>query len=194
MATLVDMTGPGSGVSMGAPFASGTGRPARTTGDRGDRPGRAAADSSVEQLGAQSRIKYTTPQGWQKQLDASGMSVATFQVGDGAKQAKITVVPLPGPAGGLAANINRWRGQLGLGPASEDDIRKELQEVEIAGAGAPYVDLTGPESPAGERQRILGVAVEHGAQTWFLKMVGPSDVVGMHKTEFEVFARSMRFQ
>ena len=59
------------------------------------------------------------------------MSVATWQVGDGTASAKITVTPLGGAAGGVPANVNRWRRQVGLGQAAEGDVNSMVEPLEV---------------------------------------------------------------
>ncbi len=135
---------------------------------------------------------FATPPGW-TELPAGGMVVAALAVVEGDRQAKVTVVPLDGAAGGFAANVNRWRGQVGLEPATEDGIRASARTLPVAGDAAAYLDIAGPETAAGGRQRILGVVAVRGGQTWFFKMQGPFDLVGRHQAEFEGFVGSVRF-
>ena len=55
------------------------------------------------------------------------------------------------------------------------------------------MDLTGPEVPGREPQRILEAIVAQNDRTWFFKMRGPADVVGRHKAAFEAFLGTVRF-
>jgi hypothetical protein len=169
-ATVVDMTGPGGSAAPSRPLA----------------PPAPAAE-------AHPSLRYAKPAGWTESANRGMMSLATFEARDGDKVAKVTVIPLAGQAGGLVANVNRWRGQIGLGPASEEEIRKDLRTLDVAGVSASYVDLTGPETAGAPRKRILAVSVPRGPQTWFLKMEGPADLVGREKPAFEAFARSVQF-
>jgi hypothetical protein len=120
------------------------------------------------------------------------MRWAGFRVVEENQSAEVTIVPLAGSAGGMLANVKRWRGQANLEPISEEQLRKEIQSLEVDGKPAYYADLTGPEMD-GARQRILAVGAEHGEQTWFFKMKGPADLVGKQKAAFEAFVRSVRF-
>lgn len=176
--SFVDLTGPGGTSSpMQAPFAS-----------------RSPSSPALEPGGATERpsFTYTTPAGWTEDPNPQGMRVAAFHVGDAGRRVEITIVPLPGPAGGLVQNVNRWRGQIGLQPADETQVRKEIQPFDLAGNTAHYIDLLGPEAAAG-RQRIVGVVLPRADQTWFFKMQGPADLVAGQKTAFEAFVRSVRF-
>jgi hypothetical protein len=139
-------------------------------------------------------MTYTVPDGWNQSADLVPMSVLTFVIGDGNQQAKCTVSPFRGPAGGLLANVNRWRGQVGLGPTDEDHIPKEVREIEVAGQPAYYVDLSGPEAAGDKRQRILSVMLLRDEQTWVFVIRGPAALVGRQKDAFEAFVGSVRFE
>src|SRR5208283_5896950 len=76
------------------------------------------------------QLTWTTPPGW-TELPAGEMRVASFKVtGADGKQADVSVIPLPGGAGGDFSNVNRWRGQVGLAPVSEAELPQLAQPVE----------------------------------------------------------------
>jgi hypothetical protein len=137
-------------------------------------------------------LTYDVPAGW-AELPASAFAVATFRVGDGGQAATVTVSPLTGDGGGLKANVDRWRGQIGLGPTTEEALKAESKSIDVDGRPAVYVDLAGPESAGAGRKRTLGVILPRGGQTWFFKMVGPAELVGQQQQAFERFVRSVRF-
>jgi hypothetical protein len=60
----------------------------------------------------------------------------------------MTVVKLPGDGGGLPANVNRWRDQLGLDRAGDSEVAALLQKVSATGVDAQVVDLIGPSRPS----------------------------------------------
>jgi hypothetical protein len=71
----------------------------------------------------QPKLKYTLPDGW-KEKALTQMRVASFEVSENGKTADVSVIPLGGMAGGDLANVNRWRGQVGLAPLADDDLQK----------------------------------------------------------------------
>ena len=80
----------------------------------------------------------TLPEGWQ-QLAADQMRVGNYSVtGKNGGKAQVTVIPLPGTAGGGFENVNRWRKQVGLEPITADQLDKEAKEVQIAGAPSQF--------------------------------------------------------
>lgn len=132
-------------------------------------------------------LDYDLPEGWKEQSAAGKMWLAGFRVEADGQVAEITVTPLGGLAGGIAGNVNRWRGQVGLPEASEEQIVKASQTIEVAGVKSTYVDLAGPQG-----RRMLAVISPRGENTWFIKMLGPSDLVGKQRAAFESFAKSLR--
>jgi hypothetical protein len=167
---LVDLTGTGSGkTSANMPFAGG------------DRMPPAAVKEP------KSDIAHRAPEGWKKGSNTSFSKLA-YEVREGGEKASITVTPLSEMGGGLEANVKRWREeQLGLAPLNDAELRKLVQEIAVDGTTGQYVDLRNAT------QRILGVRVPRGVTCWFVKMVGPIDLVGRQKTNFEAFVRSLRF-
>jgi len=139
-------------------------------------------------------IRFVKPDGWEAMPpDAKGFYVLGFKVSDGGKSAETTITSFPGPAGGLEDNVRRWQRQIGM-EEWKDDARfaKEAQALTVSGVEGKSFDLTGP--PLGDRgkERILGVVVAVGGQTWFVKMKGPADLVGQQKRAFEDFAKALR--
>ncbi len=87
----------------------------------------------------------------------------------------------------LLANVNRWRGQVGLGAVKAEEVKKLVQPFDGAGAEAQALDMTGL------RHRILIVMLPRREETWIFKMMGAPDLVGKQKPAFEKFVRSVRF-
>lgn len=139
--------------------------------------------------GTSPRVKFQTPSGWTP-LPATGFRAAAFRVADGEANADVTVIVLNGEAGGLRANVNRWRGEIGLGEQDEATVRAEAKELPVEGQPATYVDLLGEPGP--NRQRTLGVIVSRPGVTWFVKLKGPADLVAREQARFESFARSLQ--
>ncbi len=167
-ATVVRLVGPGSKPGSGAPFMN--------------LPGRAADETALH---------YTKPDGWQASdnLVVKGIRrAALFTASDANGSVEISVTPLPGDAGGLVGNVTRWRGQVGLDPLTEDQM-KDFPKVDVAGASVPLIDT----GEGADHQRILGAAVPHDGQTWFFKMQGPSAAVEKQKTRFNDFLKSVTF-
>jgi hypothetical protein len=133
-------------------------------------------------------LTWTPPDGWSS-VPPSEMRVASFKVtGANGKTADVSIVPLPGMAGGDAPNVNRWRGQVGLAPATDDEIQSSAENIEAAGEPAALYDVGGTTS------RILGV-IQHrdDNNSWFYKMTGDPDLVEQQKPVFIAFLKSLSF-
>lgn len=135
-------------------------------------------------------LSYSVPEGWRETAPRGGFALKSFVTGPAESAAELTVTPLQGNAGGLAANANRWRGQLGLAPLSEEELAKVTKYVEIGGSRAVVLDFHGEgDAP----KRTLGVVVENGDKTWFFKLMGPDPAVHAAEAGFESFMKSVRF-
>lgn len=91
----------------------------------------------------EAEVKWTVPEGW-KEEQGGPARVATLKFGDRDPKLELTISKLPGDGGGLSANVNRWREQLGLDRASEAEIASVLKKV----GDVQVVDLVGPTRPS----------------------------------------------
>jgi len=152
----------------------------------------AAPSQQNESNAVQPQLQWTLPEGW-TEVAPGEMSIASFKVQSQAgAEADVSVVPLPGPAGGESANVNRWRGQVGLPAATPDELEKMAEEVQVGGLPGKLYDLAGQSSGSGAK-RILGVIDERNGTTWFFKMVGDAELVEQQKPAFVTFLKSLTF-
>ena len=124
------------------------------------------------------------------------MRRATFVVKDTNDQTvEIVVSTFPGDVGGLLANVNRWRGQIGLGPVAPDEIASITSDVEIGGTKTTVVDFKTDTAPAGKTQpqRMIVVTLPHAGNSWFFKMTGDAPLVGAQKETLLQFVKSVKF-
>ncbi len=142
---------------------------------------------------AQPQLQWTLPAGW-TEVSPGEMSIASFKVqGQAGAEADVSVVPLPGPAGGDEANVNRWRGQVGLPAATPDELGKMAESVQVGDQPAKLYDLAGQGSGGSNAKRILGVIQQRNGMTWFFKMNGDAGLVEQQKREFVAFLKSLTF-
>ena len=136
---------------------------------------------------ADPELTWTTPAGW-TEVPAAQMRVASFKVsGANGKEADVSVIPLGGMAGTDDANVNRWRGQVGLAPVSSDELQKSAEKVEAGGQSAQLYDI------AGATNRIIGVIQHRDDTAWFYKMTGDTNLVEQQKPAFIAFIKSLKF-
>lgn len=154
-------------------------------------------DASHDQQAA--AIRFTAPDSWQE-LPASGMRKAAFRIAGGDAEAQVTVLDFPDTAGPAIAdplaNVNRWRGEVGLEPLAGDALSAAVETLEIGGRQATYVaavpDAAGQQSAVPQRG-TLAAMVANDNRVWFFKLTGDRDLVAVHQDEFRSFLQSVRF-
>ena len=139
------------------------------------------------------QLTWQTPNGWTEQPPGE-MRVASFRLaGRDGKQADVSVIPLPGLAGSDDANVNRWRGQVGLPSMSPDELKKSAEDIEAGGQSAQLYDIGGKNPGSGDPERILGVIQHRDDMAWFYKMTGEAGLVEQQKPAFVAFLKSLKF-
>jgi hypothetical protein len=121
-------------------------------------------------------------------VNGSSARYATIAVSgaDGSK-GELAVTHFPGDVGGDLANVNRWRGQIGLAPIDEAALAPSMTQITAGPKTIKVIDATGPKN------RCAAGWVLHGGETWFFKFTGPDALVGAEKAKFTAFLESIRF-
>ncbi len=126
------------------------------------------------------------PAGWT--VVAPGpMQIAKYNVPekDGAK-AEVTVSVFPNDTGGNLANINRWRGQVGLPDTDEAGLKEFTTLLNAAIPGAVLADLKGAQ------KHMLGAIVPRSGQYFFYKLTGDPAAVSAARESFVSFIRTAK--
>ena len=135
-------------------------------------------------------LTWTLPEGW-RELPPRPMRLASFAVGD----AECYIAVLAGDGGGIAANINRWRRQMGLDPLDDAAIQA-LPTLTVLGGPAAFVAMEGTYRDMNgntlEQAGVLGVVRDLDGRTLFIRMTGPAATVRAHQAEFRAFCESLR--
>lgn len=129
---------------------------------------------------------WRVPDSWTAQ-PGSSVRLASFAVAGESGSLDIAVTSFPGDVGGFLANVNRWRGQLGLPPASEAEARDSAEIVETSSGPATLVTLRN------ETSETLAAILMHDGASWFFKMTGPSALVQKEAQGFRQFVTSVDF-
>ena len=140
----------------------------------------------------QPSLHYTLPAGWETKAP-SPMRVASFGISQDGKQADVSVIPLGGMAGTDPANVNRWRGQVGLGKLDDAELAKLAEKVTIGEQPADLYDLAGISPGSGDAERIVGVILHRDDTSWFFKMTGDAGLVEQQKPAFVALLKSVQF-
>lgn len=133
-------------------------------------------------------LKWSLPKGW-SEVPGEGMRFATFKSPVQGRH-EATVVVLPGAAGGELANVNRWRGQIGLGPIDEAALAAARTVVKSKAGALNVYDFTS-EGQAKSRM-VAGLISTPDGNTWFLKLTGDAGPVAKAKPDFMRILESLR--
>jgi len=119
------------------------------------------------------------------------MRLASFSIPgpDGAK-GDLSVVALGAQAGGVVANVSRWRQQMELPPLGETELSSSLKSLSTtAGDKALVIELEGAGGHAGSN--LLAAIVARTDRTWFYKLTGPKALVTGERDNFQKFVQSI---
>jgi hypothetical protein len=144
-----------------------------------------AAESPIPAVSAAAgKFNWQVPAQWQAAA-AGQMQVARFSVaGAGGAKADVFVSVFDTDTGGNLANVNRWRGQIGLGAVEEKDLAQLVAPLDPAIPGSVLVDLSGKD------KRLVGAIVPRDGKFWFYKLVGDAAAVAPAKEAYVTFAKS----
>lgn len=152
-----------------------------------------AGHPSFENTG-QPQVNWKTPDGWKEQ-PASEFRLGSFNIsGENGKQADVSIVPLPGDAGGDVPNVNRWRGQVGLTSLSDEELQKTAQSIDVGGQPGQMYEEIGTNPGSDEPMGILAVIQHRDGIAWFFKMTGDPGVIANQKPTFVEFLKTLKFE
>jgi hypothetical protein len=135
-----------------------------------------------------STLGWTLPKGWSESR-AAGVRYATLKPA-ASSEIDVSVVVLPGPAGGELANVNRWRGQIGLAAIDERTLAKARSSIESPAGALSVYDFS---SEGDKKSRLLAAILVSEESTWFIKMLGDESPVASARADFIHLLRSLRF-
>ena len=98
---------------------------------------------------------------------------------DGTK-AEIAVTVFPGDVGGDTANVNRWRGQLGLEKVSDEEIKSAQSPISVGNLTGRVYQLTSADG----NKFTTAVILPKNNATWFFKLTGDTAIVNAEKESF----------
>ena len=132
----------------------------------------AASIGVVEDLGG---LTVTVPDGWVSEPPANSMRKAQYRLPgeNGDAELVVTYFGLQG-AGGVEANIARWRGQFNGSDGGSVKTRS------VSGMNVTVLD-----------QRMLAAIVENAKGAFYFKLVGPKATVTRWEASFDQFIDSI---
>ena len=133
-------------------------------------------------------LEWELPAGWTESRPG-GMRFATLKP-KAAGNVDVSVIVLPGPAGGELANVSRWRGQIGLHPIDEPALAAARKTIKAKAGAVSVFDFT---SEGAQKSRLVAALATAGDYTWFVKMTGDAAAVGAARADFTLLLQSLHF-
>jgi hypothetical protein len=143
----------------------------------------ATTPSPAGESSPEGHTRFQAPPGWVIQPPGA-MQDARFSVANGKATVAISIFENSG--GELRPNVDRWRGQIALKPATDDEFAKSVTPLDLPEGRATVVDMTGPQ------QRLVTVIVARGSQSWYFKLIGEPAAVGAEKNKLIEFVKTTR--
>ncbi|MCG8526846.1 MAG: hypothetical protein MI748_10730 [Opitutales bacterium] len=137
---------------------------------------------------AQSSLSWDVPEAW-REGKSSSMRLGSYTSSD-PSEVDIAVTKFPGDVGGLFSNVNRWRGQIGLGQlASASDLKDYVVPLKTDHL---EFDLVSLENFGEERLKTYVGVLNRGGETWFFKITGDHKKVSAQRENFIDFLLTVR--
>jgi hypothetical protein len=138
-------------------------------------------------------LRWDTPKGWLAK-PSTEMRIANLGL-ESNPDVECYLSVLPGPAGGVVDNINRWRKQMSQAPLSEQEISAlptlpmlNLTATKIVIDGT-FTGMSGSENKMD--YRLIGAILKAGDNSLFVKMIGPKAAVEPQESNFDAFCKSL---
>ena len=147
----------------------------------------AAAAAAVSNVA----VKWKAPATWETQPLSNLINKGYYRLPEiSGSQPELTISAYPGAAGGLTANVNRWRRQIGMPELEAAELEKEIGSIEVGGQTLRVCELVG-NRPDGTATFVLGAVLSLPEETWFFKMTGQAPALEAARTIFRDFINSL---
>lgn len=143
----------------------------------------AAHAAMTAQAPAGSGFSSTLPEGW-AEVPGSGMRKVSYTISDSSIDFYLISLSM----GDLTSNVNRWRGQVGLAPASVEDIAQAAQALDVEGHPSNYIEIYNDDGGKG----IIAAIVPIGSQFWYFTAKGSVAELKSHAGEIRSFLESIK--
>ena len=143
-----------------------------------------AAMSAQEPAGTGFRADM--PAGWKQVTSSSAMRKASYAI-DGTS---IDVYAITLNMGDVPSNVNRWRGQVGLPPASAEEIAAAVQTFKVNGHKVSYTEIYNQEGGRG----IIAAIIDLAPKYWYFTAKGTVPELEASAADIQTFIKSIRFE
>lgn len=140
-------------------------------------------------------LTITIPAGWEERPLTSDVLHAEYRRPADSGPARVT---LSSARGGVAANLERWKGQFRRGP---DDAAATETTVDVDGAEAVLIELHGTFTdgfsgggPQPDWAMLGAVIPLTGDSLFFIKLTGPRETIATARNEFQTLLTTARLK
>ena len=141
-------------------------------------------------------LVWKVPEGWSEAEtpDPTGLRTVDLRFGPN-KEGECYISFMAGPAGGLSANVNRWRTQMGQPAYTAEELGK-LEKKPFFNREADFVAFDGDYKGVGMQEakkgyRLMGLIHSAPQATIFVKLIGPKALVEQNAAAFDAFCQSI---
>lgn len=164
-----------------------------------------SADEPKTQTIVASGLSFQAPASWKKaeKLDTMRQAQLAISPAEGdTYPGELVVFALPGAAGGVEANVQRWqsqfRGKDGQPPKADlktvQGQNVKVSRVELAGDHAPPNFPGRQAQPPRSNARLLGAIVITDDTGYFIRLIGPDKTVKALSEDFDKLIGSIKIQ
>jgi hypothetical protein len=169
--------------------AGGSGAPADAGPAAGGDQGGPSMAATAVPTASGADLTWEAPAAWTPKAPGP-MRKASFGVPGAGGEAELSITAFPGDVGGELANVNRWRGQVGLSSLPPSELDSAVSRVESGGLKIAIVEILAEGDPNGKS--ILGAIIPVDGSTWFFKLSGPASAVKASKPAFIGFLHTVK--
>ena len=123
------------------------------------------------------------PEGW-SEVPGSGMRKVSYSI-DGTS---IDFYLISLMMGDVPSNVNRWRGQVGLPPASPEAITQEVESFQIGEHGVKYIEIYNEDGGRG----IISAIVDLAPKFWYFTAKGSVVELKANASDIRKFIESVK--
>jgi hypothetical protein len=127
----------------------------------------------------------TLPEGW-KEVPGSGMRKVSYTL----EGTSIDFYLISLSMGDVPSNVNRWRGQVGLAPASAEEISSDVTIFKAGGHDVNYIEIYNEDGGKG----IVAAIIDLAPQFWYFTAKGSTDELKANAGNIRAFLESIQFE
>ncbi|MEN8256156.1 MAG: hypothetical protein ABFR33_11885, partial [Verrucomicrobiota bacterium] len=123
------------------------------------------------------------PEGWTEK-PGSGMRMVSYTI----EGTSIDFYLISLAMGDVPSNVNRWRGQIGLPPASPEEIEAEVETFQAGGHDLKYIEIYN------EEWGTIAAIIDLAPQYWYFTAKGPAGELKANAADIRTFLESIKFE